>query len=333
MTASRLSHAIETGALALPDEGRVAVFGPPGDIDLSALPRERWHLIQPFAPDHAALAARGFECATVPATGYAASLVVLPRARDRGEAWIAAAEEATQGPVIVEGAKTDGIDALIKAARKRVAIEGQVAKAHGKLFWFTAGDAFADWRRIPTANAEGFLTAPGTFSADGVDPASAALAEMLPGRLGPVVADLGAGWGYLATEILGRAGVERVHLLEADRDALDCAEANVDDPRAAFHWADARGWAAPEPIDTVVSNPPFHIGRAPDPALGRAFIAAAARMLTPQGALWLVANRHLPYETALEDAFRDVAEAGGDRRFKILHAARPRSSHSTRARA
>ena len=44
MTASRLSHALETGALALP-AGPVAVFGPPPGTDLSAFPREALTLV------------------------------------------------------------------------------------------------------------------------------------------------------------------------------------------------------------------------------------------------------------------------------------------------
>ena len=73
-------------------------------------------------------------------------------------------------------------------------------------------------------------------------------------------------------------------------------------------------------------NPPFHTGRAAEPALGQAFIANAARLLKPAGQLWLVANRHLPYETPLNEAFASLTEVAGDNRFKILHAARPRRS-------
>ena len=58
-------------------------------------------------------------------------------------------------------------------------------------------------------------------------------------------------------------------------------------------------------------------------ALGVAFIRAAAGMLTPSGQLWLVANRHLPYEKAMETLFRDVAEIGGTAGFKVLRALRP----------
>jgi len=70
-------------------------------------------------------------------------------------------------------------------------------------------------------------------------------------------------------------------------------------------------------------NPPFHTGRAAEPSLGRAFIAAASRMLAPHGKLWMVANRHLPYEQALRDQFRNVDEIAGDGAFKVFHANRP----------
>jgi 16S rRNA (guanine1207-N2)-methyltransferase len=138
------------------------------------------------------------------------------------------------------------------------------------------------------------------------------------------IADLGAGWGWLSREILRRPAVKSLHLVEADHAALDCARQNVSDARAAFHWADATRWAPETPLDAVVTNPPFHVGRRADPALGRAFLEAGARMLAPHGQLWLVANRHLPYETTLDALFRDVTEIGGDSRFKILQAARKR---------
>ena len=70
-------------------------------------------------------------------------------------------------------------------------------------------------------------------------------------------------------------------------------------------------------------NPPFHTDRRADPELGRAFIRAAARMLTRSGQLWMVANRHLPYEALLGELFAKVDETGGNTRFKILHATRP----------
>jgi 16S rRNA (guanine1207-N2)-methyltransferase len=79
-------------------------------------------------------------------------------------------------------------------------------------------------------------------------------------------------------------------------------------------------------MDAVVMNPPFHTSRDADPAIGQAFIRAAHGMLAQNGKLWVVANRHLPYESTLGEFFAEVSEIAGDRSFKVLEAVRPRRS-------
>jgi len=319
MTTSRLSTALSTGALSRP-EGRVAVFGPPPGTDLSALPREGLTLVSQDAVASAGWQAAGYDVTRAPEGAFAAALVVLPRAREAQKALIAQA--ATLAPLlIVDGQKHDGVDATLKAMKARAPIAGSLSKAHGKLFW-TDGASFADWV-ARDRDVGGFVTRPGVFSADGPDKGSLALAEILPPLRG-CIADIGAGWGFLARHIFASDAVEALHLVETDAVALDCARVNVTDPRALFHWADATSWRPPGPLDAVVSNPPFHVGRAGDPGLGRAFIAAAARMLGPSGSFWMVANRHLPYEVELDTAFAEVAEAGGTGGFKVIHARKPR---------
>jgi 16S rRNA (guanine1207-N2)-methyltransferase len=167
---------------------------------------------------------------------------------------------------------------------------------------------------------------PGVFSADGPDPGSQLLAQALPANLPARVADLGAGWGWLAARVLEREGVREVHLIEAEHSALECARLNVKDSRARFHWADALTFRPEAAFDAIVMNPPFHTGRAGAPRLGAAFIAAAARMLVPQGELWMVSNRHLPYEAVLQGAFREVQELPGSPAFKLHRAQGPRRS-------
>jgi len=156
----------------------------------------------------------------------------------------------------------------------------------------------------------GFVTRPGVFSADGSDRGSVLLAAALPEKIKGHVADLGAGWGYLSRAILAHDGVKSLDLVEADREALDCARENITDPRAVFHWADATSFKPARPWDVVVMNPPFHTSRAADPELGAAFIRAAHRGLLPSGSLWLVANRHLPYDRILTPLFRNVEDIG-----------------------
>lgn len=325
MRAARLSLALDSGALSLP-VGRVAVYRPAAGDDLAALGRARVQVVTGFRPDYDAFEAEGYEVAPAPEGSYAAALVCLPRARAAARAMIAeAAAHLPKGaPLIVDGQKTDGVEAMLRELRGRGPMGEPVAKAHGKLVALSSpgGDVFSDWVGRPVLLPEGFRTAAGVFSADGIDPGSALLATALPPKLPRRLADLGAGWGYLSRAILAREGVEEVHLVEAEAAALACARENVRDPRARFLWADATD-ALPSPVDAVVMNPPFHTGRAPDPALGLRFIESAARVLTPSGVLWMVANRHLPYEAALREAFREVEEIGGDSRFRLTRAARP----------
>ena len=325
MAVNRLSLALETAEVSLPEIGRIAVFSPRSGVhDLTGLPQERIHVLTGFKPDVDHFAGRGVGCSKAPEGRYSAAIVFLPRAKPLARGLIAQAVGVTDGPVIVDGAKTDGVESILKDCRKRTEVSAPLSKAHGKLFWFTAGPGFEDWMLGEPSEIEGgFVTQPGVFSADGIDPAARLLADALPPRLGAHVVDLGGGWGYLSARALERDSVAHLDLVEADYAALGCARQNVADPRLRLHWDDATRWRPDALADCVLSNPPFHTDRAADPALGRAFITAAAAMLKPSGQLWLVANRHLPYEATLSAAFASVTEKAGDNRFKILHATRP----------
>jgi 16S rRNA (guanine1207-N2)-methyltransferase len=326
---ARLSLALDGGGLVLPTQAPVVVVSPPQEAEFPGVARETLRIIDGFKPFHDLWLARGFDAAVTLDARCAAAIVCLPRSKADARAMIAAAVEQSDGVIVVDGQKTDGVDSLLRDIKKRVAVTGPISKAHGKLFWFTPqGDNFADWRAGPSLTQGGFWTAPGVFSADAVDPASALLADALPASLGKSVVDLGAGWGALSAHILTRQDVAEVHLVEAHHMALECARRNVTDPRAQFHWADALNWQPEKKVDTVVMNPPFHTGRAAEPDLGKAFVAAAARCLNTGGQLWMVANRHLPYEATLNAHFAKVSEIIADPRFKIFNASRPKRLRS-----
>lgn len=165
----------------------------------------------------------------------------------------------------------------------------------------------------------GLWTQPGVFSWDRADPGSLLLISVLPPLSGKG-ADLGCGVGLLAHAILGWPAVARLDLVDIDRRAIEAARRNVDDPRVGFHWADARNAPDLGGLDFVVMNPPFHDGGAEDRELGQAFIRRSFQVLRKGGVVWLVANRHLPYEGVLRQLFQHVtlkAESGG---FKIFEA-------------
>ncbi len=332
---ARLTLAFDDG-LSLP-EGDISVLRPRAGERFDPLPAERLKLVQGFRPDHDVLAQAGWTVSTA-AVAAPIALVCLPRAKAEGLALIAQAVNMGAKHVLVDGQKTDGVESVLKAVRARVEVLGTVSKAHGKLFWFaTAGADFSEWQAHPglvqDAALGQFRTLPGVFSADGVDPGSALLAQHLPDKLPARMVDLGAGWGYLSAACLARSGVEALHLVEAETSALDLARENIKDPRAQFHWQDACSFALPGPVDGVVMNPPFHTGRKPQPELGLAFIATAARLLTNRGKLWLVANRHLPYEASLASLFSAheiIAETGT---FRVWQAQGPRKKPAAVTRA
>gem|GEM_PF-6787894 len=198
----RLSLAVEQGHVALP-EGAVLVLGASAGCDLASLDKSDSFVLWRHFSDHVWLEQQGWTTGLTPKAGYAGAVVFAPRARDLQKAFIKLARKLTAGPIIVDGTKTDGIDALYK-------------------------------------------------------------------------------------------------------------------------FRDALNWAPDTSADVVVTNPPFHKGRAATPELGQGFIRAAARVLKPKGALWLVANRHLPYEKTLDEAFASQEVVAQNAGFKVIRADRPR---------
>ena len=76
-------------------------------------------------------------------------------------------------------------------------------------------------------------------------------------------------------------------------------------------------------LDFIIMNPPFHhLGRA-IPTLGVDFIKVASRNLKKSGTLWMVANRHLPYEDAIQRHFSSFSELSRSKKFKVIRAENP----------
>jgi 16S rRNA (guanine1207-N2)-methyltransferase len=169
-------------------------------------------------------------------------------------------------------------------------------------------------------DGDGLWTQPGVFSWDRLDPGSRLAAEgaaaaerrrRRPGlrhrRPGPCV--------------LASPKVTKLTLVELDRRAVEAAKRNVNDPRVEVVWADARrGAELAGGVDFVVTNPPFHEAGGEDKGLGQAFITSAAAMLRKGGVLWIVANRHLPYEAVLNEHFKNVRPVGDAGGFKVYEA-------------
>jgi 16S rRNA (guanine1207-N2)-methyltransferase len=227
-------------------------------------------------------------------------------------------------------------------------VTGQTAmfsKHHCRVFWTTKTSAV----HLPTLqawSADGALqrvmqgkywSKPGLFSWDRIDQGSELLARHLPETLAGDIADLGAGWGYLSEQLLMKChDIRTLDCYEADREALEAARRNLGilpvKVRPRLRWHDVTGGIDRMKYDVVISNPPFHEGRMADPHLGGKFIAAAAAGLRSTGEFWLVANRQLPYEHLLDEAFENQELIVEDNLYKVLLATRPKTWLNASAR-
>jgi 16S rRNA (guanine1207-N2)-methyltransferase len=330
-----LFHPFEAGLLEAP--GRRALFlGARAGFRLQRQMDLDLTTVQGFRPDVLGLEKAGI--AVVPreeGQGYDLALVLLGRHRGQNEAWLREAFGRTRegGLVVAAGGKTEGADSLRKRFEGVLEPRGHMPKHHGVVFWFErppdADLAASPFMTAPTPERiDGrFLAAPGMFSHDRIDPASKLLAGNLPAAIKGRVADFGAGWGYLATEILKRAdGIAALDLYEADWDSLEAAKANLATAAGnvplGLHWRDLLQEPVARQYDLIVMNPPFHQGRAAEPAIGQGMIRAASAALKPGGRLLMVANRGMPYEPVLAACFAATGETCRDDRFKVLWAKR-----------
>lgn len=171
---------------------------------------------------------------------------------------------------------------------------------------------------------DGLLGAPGIFSWKQPDAGSRLLAGFIPQGLEGHGADLGAGNGYLALSLLDRhPKIQSLALLEVEKKALDAAQGNLasresPDLRLGFHWTDVTRGTGLSGLDFVVMNPPFHSERGSLPVLGQRFIAEAMKALRLGGRLFMVANRHLPYEAELSTAGGILVRREEAAGFKVL---------------
>lgn len=160
----------------------------------------------------------------------------------------------------------------------------------------------------------------GLFSHRQVDDGSALLAAHLPHDLAGDVADFGCGWGYLSERVLHFCpNVASLTAIDNDARAAMRTKTNIRDARLKTIHADitARHFGL---FDTIVMNPPFHRHGQESKLLGLNFIVKAAESLKHGGTLYMVANRHLPYERELKSLFASGTVLADEKGFKVIKA-------------
>jgi 16S rRNA (guanine1207-N2)-methyltransferase len=338
-----------TGQLHWPQSGGALFLRARAGSALREIAGTELHCEQSFKPAADDLERDGWALRTEAdrdAGRYALVLVLPPRQRQEARALLAQAVAccAPGGTVVACMANDEGARSGESDLKALAGLAGNLSKNHCRVYWSTVSAATCDaaliatWRELdaPRPILDGrFVSRPGVFAWDRIDPASALLAQHLPTTLAGNAADLGCGFGYLSVELLQRCpAITSLDLHEAEARALDLARQNLaqfaNRVTLGFHWNDVTA-SLPRQYDVILSNPPFHAQGSMDrPDIGRTFIVAAADALKPGGRLWMVANRHLPYESVLDARFGTVHIVTQAQGFKIIEAVKAKASGARR---
>ncbi|HEY8539772.1 MAG TPA: class I SAM-dependent methyltransferase [Steroidobacteraceae bacterium] len=329
----------ESGVLAWPSRG--AFLRAKLNAELLARPRDSVVCEQSFKPQADALRNAGFQVwpeLPANATGLPLVLVLPPRQREEARALLARALRLARcdGQVVAAASNAAGARTLERDFERLSGGIATLSKRKCRVFWTTGAGVrnealISEWLDLdaPRPILDGrFVSRPGVFAWDRLDAASHLLVEELPDSLSGSAADLGAGFGFIADELLRRCpGIRALDVYEADARALELAKRNLSphERRVAieYRWHDVSAGLL-DTYDVVVTNPPFHSDSGTDdPGIGKRFIAAAARALNPGGRFYLVANRHLPYEDVLHANFRSVRILAQRDGFKVIEALAP----------
>jgi len=167
-----------------------------------------------------------------------------------------------------------------------------------------------------------FLSQSGVFGWNKIDKGSELLTQFIPNTLKGKGADFGCGYGYLSDYVLSHCPkVKHIYAIDADRRAVDLCAKNLEqyEQGKTTLWRDlTTPQIEAKNLDFIIMNPPFHEGRDANTDIGVQFIETARSVLRLGGALYMVANSHLPYEKILAQKFETVRNVHEGQGFKIF---------------
>ncbi len=190
---------------------------------------------------------------------------------------------------------------------------------------YLSHDAFHPIDVVLRGQSTQLFSRPGVFSWEHLDEATALLADVMQVRSGDDVLDLGCGSGPLGITAARLSATGQVCMVDIDSEAVRCATRAVTAAgltNCDVCASDVAAAVRDLRFDLVVTNPPFHVGKATDLDVPTQFILDAHAVLKPGGSLQLVANRTLPYERLVQRTFGNLTTLHDGPRFKVLSARR-----------
>ncbi len=171
----RLEKFFTSHEIAMPEAGTILVIRANASSVFSNFDTLNLHCQQSFKPSFDALMRMDITPhQSLPVLAQSA-IVELTRSKPENLANIAKAYALLDkgASLYIDGAKTDGIESILKAVAQRTVVEESYSKSHGKTIWLVKNqleNPFADWMHLAdiAKNKDGFYTAPGIFSSDAV---------------------------------------------------------------------------------------------------------------------------------------------------------------------
>lgn len=271
-----------------------------------------------------------------PEGGFSTAAIRLPKAKDELEMLVHAAVARLEpgGALLVYGANDEGIrsagsrlsplvgpvDTVMHKNRCRV------VRAERPVEVPELRPTLEAWRQSWILEVDGrereWVSYPGVFAHGRLDPGTALLLDVLPSPApGSRVLDFGCGSGVVGGVLLEREPSLQMDLLDVDTVALEAARLNVPDGRTVL--GGGVGELETGPYAWIVSNPPYHDGKAETLEAATALIREAPDRLTRDGVLALVVQRRLPVEEHLDATFSSVESLGADETYRVWRGRRP----------
>lgn len=248
-----------------------------------------------------------------------------------GNAWVqyglqlAAYALRPQGRLYVAGAKDRGI---LSTAKRMQNLFGNV-----ETLTITKGHRVVCSQKL--TNSTPLLTPADIagFANSKLDEGTRLLLEVMEVRSTDVALDIGSGAGFIGLHIARFALQGYVTMLDVSLAAVATAQQAIE--QSCLHnirvlSSDGTQAVAGQRFDLIATNPPFHHGGIQTTATAQRFIREAAFLLRPNGRFYLVANRFLKYEPTMREHFKDVAEVGGNKGYKVLRGREPYEMKQTK---
>lgn len=164
------------------------------------------------------------------------------------------------------------------------------------------------------------------FSRTGLDIGARFFIEHLPENLEGEVVDLGCGNGVIGLTLLDKNPEAKVVFVDESPMAVASSRLNVETnlpdalDRCEFMINNALSGVEPFRFNAVLCNPPFHQQHALTDNIAWEMFHHARRCLKINGALYIVANRHLDYFHKLKKIFGNCETIATNSKFVVLKA-------------